>query len=172
MVAARWMILAGALGVGAVAMANGAPGTLTGAGEHGMAALRDTPIGRMFGYNLGRLMMLRSEANVTSEQREKIRETVKSHRGEIGTVAKDLVAKRRALRDAIHDEKTNEAAIRKASQDLGASIGEAAVLASKVRRELRPVFTDEQLELFEKARVDIDASVDRWVQGMIANQTP
>lgn len=170
MFAARWIILAGAIAVGAVAMAGGVPGTV--AGEHGMAALRDTPMGRLLGYNLGRMMMLRSEANVTSEQREKIRGTLKSHREDIGAVAKEIVAKRRMLRDAVHADQPNEAAIRKASAALGDSIGEAAVLASKVRAELRPVFTDEQLELFQKARADHDSSVDRWLQDMIANQAP
>jgi len=169
MFAARWMILAGAVATGAVAMAGGAQGTV--AGEHGMAVLRDTPMGRLLGYNFGRMMMLRSEANVTSEQRAKIRETVNSHREEIGAVAKDIVAKRRTLRDAIHADNPDEVAIRKASQALGVSIGEAAVLASTVRGELRPVFTEEQLELFQKARADHDASVDRWLQDMIANQT-
>lgn len=170
MFAARWIILAGAVAVGAVAMAGGVAGTV--AGEQGMAALRDTPMGRLLGYNLGRMMMLRSEANVTSEQREKIRGTLKSHREDIGDVAKEIVAKRRVLRDAVHADQPDEAAIRKASAALGDSIGEAAVLASKVRAELRPVFTDEQLELFQKARADHDSSVDQWLQDLIANQTP
>jgi Spy/CpxP family protein refolding chaperone len=164
------MMLAGALAVGAVAVAGGAAGT--GAGEHGMAALRDTPIGRLFGYNLGRMMMLRSEANVTSEQREKVRETILSHRDEIRAVVSDLVAKRRSLRDEVLRDQPDEAAIRKASADLGASIAEAAVLGARVRGELRPVFTDEQLKLFQAFRTDHDASVDRWLGDMIANPKP
>ncbi|MCE9555445.1 MAG: periplasmic heavy metal sensor [Planctomycetes bacterium] len=126
-------------------------------------ALRDTPLGRLITGDIGRLMTLRSDANVTDEQRQKVRAVLTSHKAEIGNVAKDLVAKRRALREATRSETRDEAAIRKAGEDLGRSIGNAAVLGSKVRGELKPVFTDKQIELFKKFVGDHDASVDRWL---------
>lgn len=126
-------------------------------------ALRDTPLGRLITGDIGRLMTLRSDANVTDEQRQKVRAVLTSHKAEIGNVAKDLVAKRRALREATRSETRDEGAIRKAGEDLGRSIGNAAVLGSKVRGELKPVFTDKQIELFKKFVGDHDASVDRWL---------
>lgn len=125
--------------------------------------LRDMPLGRLIAGDIGRLITLRSDANVTAEQRQKVRAVLTSHKAEIGDVAKDLVAKRRALREAVRSETRDEAAIRKAGDDLGRAIGNAAVLGSKVRGELKPVFSDKQIELFKKFAGDHDASVDRWL---------
>ena len=125
--------------------------------------LRDTPLGRLITGDIGRLMTLRSEANVTDEQRQKVRAVLASHKAEIGEAAKDLVAKRRALREAVKTETPDEAAIRKAGEDLGRSIGNASVLGAKVRGELRPVFTQQQIETFKKFSGDHEASVDRWL---------
>ncbi|MCE9548659.1 MAG: periplasmic heavy metal sensor [Planctomycetia bacterium] len=162
MLATRWMaplVIVGLLGVGAAA----APSTKPADGDFMAGKFRDTPLGRLIGGNIGRLMVLRSEANVTPEQREKVKEIVKGHKAEIGDVVKDLVGKRRALREAITSDKPDDAVIRKAADELGHSIGNAAVLGSKVRGELKPVFTEQQIELFHKFVKDHDGSVDRWM---------
>ena len=158
--AMKWAVglcLAGALGVGLAAAK--AADVAPAAAE----AMRDTPLGRLIGGNIGRLMTLRSEANVTPEQRQKVRAVLTSHKTEIGDVAKDLVTKRRALREAVRADAHDEAAIRKAGEDLGRSIGNAAVVGSKVRGELKLVFTDKQVEMFKKFVADHDTSVDRWL---------
>jgi|GEM_PF-2225835 len=124
---------------------------------------RDTPLGRLISGDFGRLLTLRSEANVTDQQRTKVRTVLASHKAEIGQAAQDLVVKRRALREAVRAETPDEATIRKAGDDLGRSIGNAAVLGSKVRGELKPVFTEKQIETFKKFVGDHDASVDRWL---------
>jgi Spy/CpxP family protein refolding chaperone len=159
MVALKWIVPLGLVGVlcgmTAATAADVAPATAE--------KMRDTPLGRLITGNFGRLMTLRSEANVTPDQRQKVRAVLTSHKAEIGDVAKDLVAKRRALRDAVRAETRDEAAIRKAGEELGRSIGNAAVLGSKVRGELKPVFTEKQIELFQKFVADHDGSVDRWL---------
>lgn len=166
MLAMKWMVplcLAGALGVGVAGAkaADEAPAA--------MKELRNTPLGRLISGNIGRVMTLRSEANVTDEQRQKVRTVLTSHKAEIGDVAKDLVAKRRVLREAVRAETRDEAAIRKAGEDLGKSIGNAAVLGSKVRGELKPIFTDKQVDLFEKFVAERDGSVNRWLGEAFGN---
>ncbi len=161
MLAAKWTIPL-VLTLTSVVTAVGAAAKT--AGETDLMRFRDTPLGRLVTGNIGRLLVLRSEANVTPEQRAKIRETVKNHKAEIGNVVKDLIAKRRALREAVQNDKPDESAIQKAGDDLGHSIGKAAVLASKVRGELKPTFTAQQIELFQKYLKERDGSVDRWVQ--------
>jgi Spy/CpxP family protein refolding chaperone len=113
---------------------------------------------------LGRLMTLRSELDVTSEQRGAIKKIVQSHRPEIVTVAKPIVEQRRALRDATLAKETNEAAIRAAANDLGKAIGDAAVLASKVKDEVGHVLTPEQMHKVEAFRLQSDNAVDGFIE--------
>lgn len=113
---------------------------------------------------LGRFLTLRSELDVTGEQREAIRQIVESHRGEIATVAKPIVEKRRALRDATLAKEPNETAIRAAANDLGKAIGDAAVLASKVKDEVGKVLTPQQVEKVEAFRLQSDSAVDRFIE--------
>lgn len=160
MLAMKWMVSMGLVGALCVGLAGAQAADMA---PEASKALRDTPLGRLISGDIGRLMTLRSDANVTEEQRQKVRAVLTSHKAEIGAVAKDLVAKRRTLREAVRAETRDEAAIHKAGEDLGRSIGNAAVLGSKVRGELKPVFTDQQVELFKKFVGEHDASVDRWL---------
>jgi Spy/CpxP family protein refolding chaperone len=105
-------------------------------------------------------MTLRSELDVTAEQRDAIRKIVQSHRSEIVEVAKPIVEKRRALRDATLAKEPNEAAIRTAANDLGKAIGDAAVLASKVKAEVAKVLTPEQMHRVEAFRGQSDSAID------------
>ncbi|MEW6355592.1 MAG: Spy/CpxP family protein refolding chaperone [Planctomycetota bacterium] len=109
---------------------------------------------------LGRFLILRSQINVTPEQREKIRAIVEGHSDEIVPVAKKIVEKNRALRKEVFAEKTDEAAIRAAADQLGAAIGDAAVLASGIRAETRKVMTADQIEKIEEFRAYKDRAVD------------
>jgi len=114
--------------------------------------------------NLGRLMVLRSEVNLTDQQREKIKEVVTAHKSEILTEAKAVVEKRTVLRNAVLTEKPDEAAIRKAAEDLGREIGNAAVLAAKVKGEVAPVLTDDQKALIKTCIADCDKAVGRFFE--------
>src|SRR3954454_9683538 len=79
----------------------------------------DCPLRTFFHGQIGRLMMLHSELDVTSDQREALHKIVQSHRTEIVAVAKPILDKRRALRDATLAKESNEDAIRSAANDLG-----------------------------------------------------
>ena len=140
-------------GLGAVA----APRMMPGDGEA-------RPLRLFIQGQVGRLMTLRSELDVTSEQREAIQKIVQSHRSEIVAVAKPIVEKRRALRDATLAKESNEDAVRAAANDLGKAIGDAAVLASKVKGEVGKVLTPEQMHKIEEFRQVSDGAVDGFVE--------
>jgi Spy/CpxP family protein refolding chaperone len=122
-----------------------------------------SPLKRLIVGNIGRFLVLRSELNVTPEQRSKIAGTVKRHRNEIRPVAKDVLEKRKALREAVLATPKNEEAIRKAANDLGKAIGDASVLASKVIAEARTALTPEQIERIRKFRMEKDNATMAWV---------
>lgn len=134
-----------------------APQLTTGDGEA-------RPLRMFMQGQLGRLMTLRSELDVTSEQREAIKTIVQSHRSEIVAVAKPIVEQRRALRDATLAKDSNEEAIRAAANRLGKAIGDAAVLASKVKGEVGTVLTPEQMRKVEEFRLHSDAAVDGFIE--------
>ncbi len=116
--------------------------------------LMGTALGKFIGGQVGRLMVLREELNITEEQRAKVREVLKSHRDEIAPAAKAVWEKRTALRDAVLDDGTNEKAIREAADALGKAAGDAAVVAAKVAREVRPILTDEQQAKIRATRTE------------------
>ena len=51
-------------------------------------------ISRMLSGTVGRFLVLRSELNVTAEQRARVRETLLAHRSEIGKAAGDIMTQR------------------------------------------------------------------------------
>ena len=50
-------------------------------------------------------------------------------------------------------------AVRRAADDLGKEIGNAAVLGVKVRNEMAPILTDEQRAKIKKTKTEVDESV-------------
>jgi Spy/CpxP family protein refolding chaperone len=153
-------LLTGLLGVMAIA----APPIVRAASkaEHGKWA--DAPFGRLICGHIGRWMVLRSELNVTDEQKDKIKATIKPRKPEIAKAAKGVWEKRTALVDAVLADQPNEEAIRHAADDLGKAIGDAAVLASKVAGDVRPVLTTEQREKLQKFREDCHVATDKFFQ--------
>jgi len=109
----------------------------------GAAPIREA-LAKLVTGHIGRLLVLRSELNVTADQRAQIREVIVGYKDRIGPVVENLKEKRRALRDAVRAETPEEMAIRNAANELGKAIGDAAVLASEVVGKTREFMTDEQ----------------------------
>ena len=76
----------------------------------------------------------------------------------------DVIESSLALRKAVTSETANEEAIRKAADDLGAAIGDAAVLASGFVGEAREVLTPEQAQLLEEFMAERESRVDTWLE--------
>jgi Spy/CpxP family protein refolding chaperone len=145
-----------------------------GAGVSGLAAngpLGDDvpearPLRTLLSGQFGRLLALRSELDVTAEQRTQIREIVKNHRQELATLLKPVAEKRRALRDATLAENPNEAAIHAAAEELGKAIGDTAVVGGKIKAEVYNVLTSEQREKISEFRQQSETAVDKFLAEM------
>lgn len=155
----------------------GTLGTVAVAAPLGVAAknveygrLANTPLGRLVTGNLGRLLVLRSEMNLTDGQREKIKVVLVEHKPEIASAAKGVWEKRNALRDAVLDEKSDDAAVRKAADELGKAIGDAAVLGRKIRGQVAPILTDPQRKLVKECRADCQQATARFFEDAVKAQ--
>ncbi len=145
-----------------------------GVGRSGLAAagpLGDDvpeagPLRMLVSGQFGRLLALRSELGITTEQRTQIRGIVTSHRQEIAAALKPVADKRRALRDATLAENASEATIRAAADELGKAIGDAAVIGSKIKSEVREVLTPEQREKVTQFRQQSETAVDKLLDKM------
>jgi periplasmic protein CpxP/Spy len=145
-----------------------------GAGVSGLAAngsLGDDvpearPLRMLVSGQFGRLLTLRSELGITTDQREQIRGIVKSHRQELATALKPVAEKRRALRDATLAENPDDAAIHAAADELGKAIGDAAVVGAKIKAEVHQVLTPEQRNKVSEFRHDTETAVDKFLTEM------
>jgi Spy/CpxP family protein refolding chaperone len=132
--------------------------------------LANTPLGRLISGNVGRLLVLRSELNLSDAQRDQIRTVLVNHKAQLAGTVKSVHDKRVALRNAVLGGKADETQIRAAADDLGKTIAEAAVKASKLRAELAPILTEEQRQQIGQFLASSDAAVDKFLGQ--AMQTP
>jgi len=132
----------------------------------GIETLGQSPLAKLITGNIGRFLVLRSELVITTDQKKKIVEILKSRRDEIRPVAKTILEKRRALQEAVVNKPGDETAIRGAATEMGKAIGDAAVLASKVVAQVKPVLTSQQIERIEKFRADTQKATNDWLDQM------
>jgi len=158
----RRVVVAGVVVLGLVA------GMAAAYGEGSPAAwagcrLANTPIGRVISASIGRLIVLRSEMNVTEAQRAQIREVLVTHRSDIASTVKSVRDKRVALRNAVLSGEADEAQIRAAADELGKAIADAAVKGSGLRNEIAPLLTEAQRGLIASFFEENDAAVDKFL---------
>ena len=82
----------------------------------------------------------------------------------VGAVVRRLAGrpkeKKRELRDVVLAESPDEEAIRQVASELGASLGEAAVMASGFVAEARTILTPEQVDTLMSFKASKDEAVD------------
>jgi Spy/CpxP family protein refolding chaperone len=120
----------------------------------------DRPLARFIRGQIGRFLVLQSQIDLTDDQKQQIASILKSHKAEIVQVVQPIVEKKRALREAVSAPIPDEQAIRAAANELGRTIGDAAVLAAKIKQEVSPILTDEQRKQISDYRTDTDHAVD------------
>ncbi len=110
----------------------------------------------------GQLQRLHQELNLSPEQREAAQQTLMAHRGEIAGVLRPVVEAHRALHDAVMTDKADAASIRKAADNLGKAVGDAAVTFASIKTELlaNAKLTPEQLAKAAEMRGAFQTSVD------------
>lgn len=121
------------------------------------------PLGRLFMGKMGRLMVLRSELNLTEDQHTQLKKIMLENRTAVGPELGKIALSMRGLRDAILADEPNEANIRKAADVHAHAVADAAVAISKVAQQGKKVLTDEQKGLVKKFFADNDAAMDKFM---------
>ena len=111
---------------------------------------------------IGRALVLKSELNITAEQKAKIRDVLVRHKARIAETVKAVGERHVALRNAVLTGK-DEATIRAAADELGKAISDAAVKASKLRNEIEPILTEEQKQAIGKFLAENDAAIGKFL---------
>jgi Spy/CpxP family protein refolding chaperone len=164
----RSAMFVGVIVTGLAAVGAAAPGDAVKGGlGHWLAA--HPRVQQLVSGEFGRLLVLRSEMNVTDSQRAEIRKVVDSHRGEIVATVKSVRSKRVALRDSVLGGK-DEAAIRAAAGEFGQALADASVKAGKLRNDLAPILNEEQRQMIKKFFADSDHSVDNFLEQVSKEQ--
>lgn len=121
----------------------------------------DGPVKSHIMGRIGRLLTLRSDLNVTDKQKDEIKGIVKKNKNELLSRAKAVVEKRRALREAVLAKQPNPDQIKAAADALGKAVGEAAVTASKVIAEARPMLKADQEKTIKTFIESNDKALDK-----------
>jgi Spy/CpxP family protein refolding chaperone len=121
----------------------------------------DSAIRNMVSGNMGRLITLRAEMNLSPAQREQIESVLRAYRDDAAPLTREMIENKRALREAVLAETPSQQEIQRAAAAIGETIAKSAVLASDISREVRPLLTEAQVGLLEKYAIEHDAAVDR-----------
>lgn len=121
------------------------------------------PLGRLFMGKMGRLMVLRSEMNLTEDQHGQLKKIMLENRKDVGPHLGKIAMSLRGLRDAVLADEPNEANIRKAAEVHANAVADAAVTISKVAQQGKKVLTEEQKGLVKKFFADNDAAMDKFM---------
>jgi Spy/CpxP family protein refolding chaperone len=148
----------------AVAAMAAAPSLIGAQPGIGRGAFAETPLGRLVTGQIGRALVLRSQLGVTDEQRDQIKEILRSRGPELAEVMGNITERKRALREAVLAEKPDERTIRARADELGRTIGQAAALGARLNQQLDPIWTERQRDLLREFRADKDQAVDTWLQ--------
>jgi Spy/CpxP family protein refolding chaperone len=131
---------------------------------HGGTFWHSSPMKKLIVGKIGRFLVLRSELNITDEQRREIGRILKSHKEELVPMAKTVLEKRQALRKAVLAEPVKEEAIRTKAKELTRTMGEASVLAAKLIAEARPVLNSKQIEKIRKFMDANHQATNDWLK--------
>ncbi len=100
------------------------------------------------------IMQLVRRLDLTSEQAEQIKETIKANKEKIQTAQKAVVEARKALNEAVA-KGADEAAIREAATAVGKTLGDAAVLRANTTASVKEILTEEQRTKLDELRKEV-----------------
>ncbi|HZZ42978.1 MAG TPA: hypothetical protein VFE58_08570 [Tepidisphaeraceae bacterium] len=126
----------------------------------------DRPLGRLLTGRIGRLMALKSELNLSDEQKAAIAQTLADDKQEIAKAIRPVVEKARALRAATSpDAAVDDAKIHVLAADLGQAIGDAAVVGAHVRHDIQSTahLSEEQMKKVADFHLANQSAVDQFL---------
>ncbi len=97
------------------------------------------------------IMQLVRRLDLTDEQSEQIKETVKANKEKIQAAQKAVAEARKALNETVA-KGADEAAIRDAATAVGKALGDAAVLRANTTASVKAILTDEQRTKLDELR--------------------
>lgn len=103
---------------------------------------------------------LGEKLNLTAEQRQSLRKWVVANRFDVADVLDHLREHRQALQDAAAEASPDEAAVKKAGEDVGKDLADAALLIARFRKENAGLFTDEQAKTWHEFVDQVDLKLD------------
>jgi protein CpxP len=96
------------------------------------------------------------ELALTDAQREQVKAIMESHRDEQKAIGDRMRAARKALHEAIAAETFDEAAIRAAAVEVGATEADAAVLQARIHGAVFAILTPEQVKKAKDLRAEME----------------
>jgi Spy/CpxP family protein refolding chaperone len=107
-----------------------------------------------------KLKSLRSDLDLSSDQKDKIRSIIKSHQANLKAQWSSGKAARESMKKANLNHGPDSAETRAAADAIGTIARNRSLLLAKIATEVRPVLNPEQLEKFEKARLEFDSLIE------------
>ncbi len=124
---------------------------------------RNLPGGRLLQGQIGRLMSLRAELNLSDEQRSQIRQMPHSKKSQISKLLTQLVEQRSTLRDMAIQETPDKKTIQKTSDQMAKTVAQAAILGGELRQKIMTVMDDEQRLILAAVQSDRQDAMDKWL---------
>lgn len=124
----------------------------------------ERPLLKCLGETFARLRQLRSDLDLTPEQKRDIAGILQDDRDEIVDAVQNLHDKRKTLMRAIRADDVDERAIRRAARDLTPAVADASVLRAQVRHRTREVLTADQRDRVDDAIDEIEQMWDKAIE--------
>lgn len=121
-----------------------------GHGHHGRP---DGEIRKMMMGNMGRLMALRSELDVTKEQREQLHGVMKNHRSSMHEKFGNVMKARKELQSQIMLGEATEDSIKASADQIAEAVTAVALEAKTARDEAMAVFSEDQQSKIQEVMV-------------------
>lgn len=98
-------------------------------------------------------MKFLEKLDLTDDQQSKVDAIMQAHQAEKNQLREDIKTAKKALREAMHADTFDEAAIRSASKTVSTNMEEMAVFRGKIFTEIRSILTPEQIEKMSEMRM-------------------
>ena len=111
-----------------------------------------------------KVMNLRESMDLSDQQRDQIRQVVKSYRRDIKAQMIDAKEARETMRDAVKKHGADSAEAEEAAAEVGETAASRAKLVARIFEEVRPLLTEEQQKTAEDGR----AEISEWIEGRLS----
>ena len=110
------------------------------------------------------LQVAREELELTQEQEQRIKATLREHKDTLKELIAALHQARSQLRQAIQSPDANESAVRSAATKVAAVEADLAVERMKLYAQINPVLSGEQLQKLKELRSRFEGSMERAIE--------